>query len=131
MESASRAVGPGARMIKVQLPVIGGLRKVILPGSNTAVGTTIAELGSNTITLAQLAAIITQIQAQQQNTGGGNIGDGTEAFLKVGQGLSGGGPMVGTVQVNLTQPPSLFPEDGIDGDPGLQGIPGVAGAKGA
>ena len=122
-------------MKKTQLPVIGGIRKVILPGSNTAVGTTIAELGSNTITLNQLAALISQIQAQQQNTGGGNIGNGAEAFLAVGPGLAGGGPLLGTVPLRLTAPiPAFIFDDGGgggDGDPGPPGQPGRAGANGA
>jgi hypothetical protein len=45
---------------KFQAPVIGGFRKMItLP--NVPVGTTIAEVGSGTITLTQLAAAINNI----------------------------------------------------------------------
>jgi Concanavalin A-like lectin/glucanases superfamily len=80
--------------------------------------------------LAQLAALITQIQAQQQNTGGGNIGDGTEAVLKVGSGLSGGGPMLGTVLLNLTAPIPFGLDDGGGGGDGDPGPPGMAGAAG-
>lgn len=120
---------------KAQLPVIGGIRKVItIPGTNVAVGTTIAEVGSGTITLAQLSAAITNVQQQQQNTGGGNIGDGTEAVLKVGPGLSGGGPMLGTVLLNLTAPIPWGLDDGGgggDGDSGPPGQSGKAGANGA
>jgi len=119
--------------LKIQLPSIGGLRKVVkVPGSNVAVGTTISELGSGTVSLAQLAAIISQIQAQQTNTGGGNIGDGTEAVLVPGPGLSGGGPMLGTVGIRLTAPIPWGLEDsgGGDGDPGPPGPPGRNGATG-
>ena len=122
---------------KAQLPVIGGIRKVItVPGSNVAVGTTIAEIGSGTISLATLATIITNIQGQQNNDGGGNIGDGTEATLVVGPGLSGGGPMLGSVPLRLTAPiPWGMGDDGGGGDgdigpPGLAGIRGVDGATG-
>jgi hypothetical protein len=118
-------------MKKVQLPVIGGVRKVIQTGQQTSVGTTIAEVGSGTITLAQLAAIITQIQAQQQNTGGGNIGGGDEATLSLGPGLSGGGVLVGNVPIRLTIPTPLIVEDGTPGDDGAPGVQGVAGAPGA
>jgi hypothetical protein len=121
-------------MKKVQIPVMGGMRKVIQPGASVAAGTTITEFGSGTVGLAQLAALITQIQAQQAATGGGNIGDGTEAFLSVGPGLAGGGPMLGNVNLRLTIPPALIVEDGPpgeDGAPGLIGLPGVAGAPGA
>jgi hypothetical protein len=121
--------------LKIQLPSIGGLRKVVkVPGSNVAVGTTISELGSGTVSLAQLAAIISQIQAQQTNTGGGNIGDGTEAVLVPGPGLSGGGPMLGSVPLRLTAPIPWGLDDGGgggDGDPGPPGPPGRNGATGA
>jgi Collagen triple helix repeat (20 copies) len=116
-------------MKKFQVPVLGGMRKMILPPSTTP-GTTIAELGASTISLAQLSALVTAQQAAQANNGGGNIGDGTEAILVAGPGLAGGGPMLGNVNLRLTIPPALIAEDGIDGDPGLQGIQGVAGAKG-
>jgi hypothetical protein len=117
-------------MKKVQIPVMGGMRKVIQPGASVAAGTTIAEFGSGTVGLAQLAALITQIQAQQAATGGGNIGDGTEAYLSVGPGLAGGGPMLGNVNLRLTIPPALIAEDGVDGDPGLQGVQGIQGIPG-
>jgi len=121
--------------LKIQLPSIGGLRKVIkVPGGNVAVGTTISELGSGTVSLAQLAAIITQVQAQQTNTGGGNIGDGTEAVLVPGPGLSGGGAMLGSVPIRLTAPIPWGLDDGGgggDGDPGPPGAPGIAGINGA
>jgi len=126
--------------LKIQLPSIGGLRKVIkVPGGNVAVGTTISELGSGTVSLAQLAAIITQVQASQTNTGGGNIGDGSEGVLVPGPGLSGGGPLLGSVPIRLTAPIPWFDDagGGGDGDPGppgpagSQGLAGVAGPPGA
>lgn len=117
-------------MKKIQLPAIGGIRKVIQAGTTPAQGTTIAELGNGSITLAQLAAIISQIQSQQQNTGGGNIGDGTEAVLVPGPGLSGGGPMIGTVHLNLTAPILWGLDDGGGGGDGDPGPPGVAGKNG-
>jgi hypothetical protein len=42
---------------KVQIPTVGGIRKVIQQGGS---GTTIAELGNGTVTLSQLAALIAQ-----------------------------------------------------------------------
>ena len=97
-------------MKKIQLPAIGGIRKVIQPGGNVTVGTTIAEVGAQTISLAQLAQAITNLQKGQQNTGGGNIG------LTGAQGKPG---------IGLLGPP------GDDGAPGEDGPPGAAGAKGA
>jgi collagen type VII alpha len=121
-------------MKKIQVPAIGGIRKVIQPGSNVTAGTTIAEIGANSISLAQLAQLITQIQKQQVNTGGGNVGDGTEAVLIPGPGLSGGGPMLGAVPIRLTAPIPWGLDDGGgggDGDPGPPGAAGIAGAAGA
>jgi Collagen triple helix repeat (20 copies) len=101
-------------MAKFQVPTVGGIRKVIRPGGSAAPGTTIAELGSGVISLAQLAAILLQIQTQQNNTGGGNIGPTGAGGVAGKQGALG---MLG--------PP------GDDGSPGEDGPPGVAGATGA
>jgi hypothetical protein len=119
--------------MKWQTPTIGGVRKVIKT-TNTVPGTTIAELGNQTITLAQLASIIGQIQAQQQNNGGGNIGGGSEGAIILGPGLSGGGPLVGNVPIRLTAPIPWGLDDGGgggDGDPGPPGVAGVNGLNGA
>lgn len=121
-------------MKKVQIPVLGGMRKVIQPGSNVTVGTTIAEIGAGSITLAQLAALITNIQAQQTNNGGGNIGSGSGGSISLGPGLSGGGPVVGNVPIRLIAPIPWGLDDeggGGDGDPGPPGQAGPAGINGA
>lgn len=115
---------------KTQLPVVGGLRKVIIPGSNTPAGTTIAELGSTTITLAQLAALLGTLIAP--DTGTIAPGNAT-ASIVVGPGLAGGGPVIGAVPIRLTAPIPVFVfDDGGsgDGDPGPPGLPGAAGAPG-
>jgi hypothetical protein len=116
---------------KVQLPVIGGVRKVIqVPGAASA-GTTIAEVGSSTITLAQLAAAINNIL---NNTGTTTPPGNTapSASLVLGPGLSGGGVLIGNVPLRLTAPiPALLAEDGADGDLGPPGPRGPAGAVGA
>lgn len=119
-------------MSKMQLPAVGGIRKV-LKSNDIAVGTTIAELGSNTITLAQLAAVLSQIQAQQQNNGGGNIGSGDEATISLGPGLAGGGVLVGNVPIRIFAPLPWFDSDGGggDGDPGPPGAAGLRGVNGA
>jgi hypothetical protein len=109
---------------KFQLPVIGGIRKVLTQSANAA-GTTIAEIGDNTVTLAQLAALLGV-------TAGGGGSAGATAFLNPGPGLSGGGPLVGTVGLYLTAPiPSRKegPEGErgrvVPGQPGQRGLPGV------
>lgn len=119
---------------KAQLPVIGGVRKVVtIPGSSIAVGTTIAEFGSNTVTLAQLAAALDLLIPADTGTIGGAT---PTAAIAVGPGLSGGGPLLGVVPINLTAPiPAFIFSDGGSGDgepgpPGQQGAPGAAGAPG-
>lgn len=114
---------------KIQVPAIGGLRKVIVPGNSTSTGTAIAGLEGATITLAQLQAILGSVSI---NTGGGNIG-GSGGAIKVGPGLQGGGPLVGTVTIRLTAPVGVPGEDGPpgeDGAPGPAGKPGTAGSTG-
>jgi hypothetical protein len=118
-------------MKKVQLPVLGGLRKVIYPGgTNPTVGTTIAEIGAGTITLAQLAAAINNIL----NNTGTTVPPGTPTGdLVLGPGLAGGGPLIGNVPLRLTAPIPWMGDDGGgggDGDPGPPGMAGPAGAAG-
>jgi hypothetical protein len=112
---------------KAQLPVIGGLRKIVQTGSSATVGTTIAELGSGTVTLAQLQALLAAITPASS----GLIGDGTEATLVAGQGIGGGGPMLGAVKVYLTAPIPIGDGDLIEGEPGPPGKQGAAGIPGA
>lgn len=115
--------------MKYQVPTVGGIRKVVrTPSAST--GTTI-EGFEGTVTIAQLAGALGLLPAP--NDGGGNIGDGSEAFLALGPGLSGGGVMLGTVRVNLVAPiPALLfeSEQGEQGERGWPGPPGPKGAKG-
>lgn len=111
---------------KVQVPTIGGLRKVINVGNALSTGTAIAGLQGATITLQQLAAIL----AASTNTGGGNIGGPGGAIL-VGPGLQGGGPIVGVVHIRLTAPVGMMGEDGSPGEDGPPGPPGKPGTNGA
>jgi len=116
---------------KYQVPILGGLRKVIQPGSTTTAGTTIAELGTSTVTLAQLAQLLNAATATP-NT----ISSSPTAALLLGPGLQGGGPLVGAVRINLTAPPALLPVEGDYSDEpmlpaqGVQGLQGVAGVPG-
>ena len=115
---------------KVQLPVVGGIRKVVVVGGQTiAVGTTIAELGSNTVTLAQLSALLATLAPANTGTIGGTD---TPAAIQLGPGLQGGGSLLGVVPINLTAPVGAHML--VDGEPGAQGDigpPGLAGAAGA
>ena len=116
-------------MKKIQVPAIGGLRKVIMPGATTSSATTIAGLEGTTITIQQLATILANLPT---NNGGGNIGSGGEGAIVLGPGLSGGGPLVGAVPIRLTAPIPWMEGDGGggDGDPGPPGLPGSPGAQG-
>ncbi len=100
---------------KVQVPVVGGLRKVISVGGSTSTtaGTTIAEIGTGTVTLAQLKVLL----GVANSTGNIASGIGTGATGAAG---SAGGPG-----------PAVFLEaDVIEGDPGPPGPPGPAGPAG-
>jgi hypothetical protein len=112
-------------MTKFQVPTIGGIRKVIKQDAATSPGTTIAEVGSGTISLSQLAQYITQLQTAQQNN---TQGAGDDIYIVVGPGLAGGGS-VGVVPIRLTAPIPYF--GGEDGADGADGPPGAAGPKGA
>jgi Collagen triple helix repeat (20 copies) len=99
-------------MSKFQVPTIGGIRKVIRPGAGAPpAGTTIAEFGAQTVSLAQLAAILTNIQTQQAPSN--TIGQ---------KGMAGARGL-----------PGMYwqAEDGADGEQGPPGLPGKAGVAGA
>lgn len=121
-------------MTKFQVPTVGGIRKVI---KSQQVGTTIAEFGQGTITLAQLKAAL-GVAAQSSTPGSqtGNIapGAGGVTSIIVGPGLTGGGPLVGAVQVGLGAPIPVFMfsdgGDGEDGAPGPAGVNGTIGFNG-
>lgn len=114
-------------MAKFQVPSVGGIRKVIK--LNQQVGTTIAEFGAGTITLAQLKSSLGIVNGSggATNTGGGNIGTGSNGAIALGPGLSGGGPIVGAVPIYLNAPPALL---SFEGEPGEDGLPGVIGRDG-
>lgn len=118
---------------KVQIGVIGGMRKKITLSSDTP-GTTISEIGDGTVTLAQLRQLlgIVTIPNTQIPSGGGG---GSQATIVVGPGLSGGGPVIGNVPINLTIPIGahmlLGDGGGGDGDPGPPGPAGAAGVAGS
>ena len=116
-------------MKKIQVPAIGGLRKVIVPGGTTSSATTIVGLEGTTLTLAQLAQLLGLLTT---NNGGGNIGSGDEGAIVLGPGLAGGGPLVGAVPIRLTAPIPWLGDDGGggDGDPGPPGQAGAAGSQG-
>lgn len=119
---------------KVQVPVMGGLRKVIQvtnPAAATAnPGTTITEFANQTVSLAQLKQAL-GLNAKT-NTGGGG---GVSAAINLGPGLAGGGVVQGAVPINLLMPfPAFIFEEGGggggDGDPGPPGASGTAGPMG-
>jgi hypothetical protein len=114
--------------MKMQLPAIGGIRKVLKTQPSTA--TTIVGLENTTLTIAQLSALLgIGTTAAPPNTQSTNPSE----FLSVeGPGLSGGGPILGTVRVLFT-PPFVEPDDPADPlmIPGPSGAAGAPGAQGA
>ncbi len=122
-------------MKKIQVPVVGGLRKTVTVLESGDEGTTIQGLAGQTVTLAQLAAAVAPYvtTSSSSSTAGGNIGGGNGNSIALGPGLSGGGALVGAVPINLIAPiPAWIFEDGDDGGgvsapgtPGTNGINGV------
>jgi hypothetical protein len=100
---------------KIQLPAVGGIRKVIQTGGPTVTpGTTIQEFGSAVVTLAQLKAALGITTATAGSSGS------SASSLVPGPGLTGGGPIIGAVPLRLLQltPPvvwnePLLPDDWI------------------
>ena len=88
-----------------------------------AAGTTIAEFGSQTITLASLAAAL-----GLKSTAAANPGTPTGGAIAVGPGLTGGGLLAGgIVTIGLAGPfPAMLPEDGAEGEMGFPGPPGLS-----
>jgi hypothetical protein len=115
---------------KIQVPVVGGLRKTVTVLESGDEGTTISGYAGQTLTLAQIAALVAPlVTAATAPTAGGNIGGSSPGAIALGPGLSGGGPIVGSVPINLIAPiPAWIFEDGDDG--GGVSAPGVAGANG-
>lgn len=115
---------------KVQVPVMGGLRKVIqVTNPATAAanpGTTITEFANQTVSLAQLKQAL-GLNVKQ------SAADNTTAAIVLGAGLSGGGVVKGVVPINLTAVIPIFDDTNIggDGDQGPPGPPGQTGAVGA
>lgn len=112
---------------KVQLPVIGGVRKVItLPDS----GTTIAGYAGQTLTVAQLKTLIGSTTTVQAASGAA----APAGAILLGPGLAGGGPLTGTIPIQITAPIPVFVDNddggGGDGGPGPPGRDGLTGAQG-
>lgn len=105
-------------MRKIQLPVIGGVRKVItLDDASSAVTALQAQ-----VTALQNAITALQNAQNKPNTIGGNV-----AKIVVGPGMTGGGPVLGNVQIGLTGPlVGAAPGAGSDGEDGERGRPGAA-----
>lgn len=119
---------------KVRIGTVGGVLKSVKTGGDATVGTTIAEFGSSTVTLSQLAQALAGLIATANSSGSNLIGDGTEASISVGPGLSGGGPVIGNVNISLSAPIPAYVfteenevEPAFPGPQGKQGVPGSQG----
>lgn len=105
-------------MAKKQVPVVGGLRKVInIPDASQNTATTIAGLSGQTVSIAQLRALLGLSSGQAPNT----VGAGSAGTLVIGPGLNGGGPLVGAIPLNLTNRPQIFWDDALLPDDAISG----------
>lgn len=111
---------------KIQVPAVGGIRKVIQP-SSASTATTIAGLEGQTLSVGQLKALLGNVPASGPSAPGAAA---AAASLVPGPGLTGGGPMVGAVPIRLLYPTppivwneALLPDDWI----GSGGSGGSAG----
>lgn len=112
---------------RVQIPVLGGLRKSVVVDTQQNSGTVIQGFENQIITIGQLRAALGLAPSPPNTIGGGG---GSGASIVVGPGLSGGGPLVGVVPINLTAPIPWMMSDGGDGGDGDPGPPGQAGSQG-
>lgn len=113
-------------MAKLQLPAVGGIRKVLKTSAAQSSGTTIAGFAGQTLTVAQLRILLGSTTTV---VGGG--GGGGSASLLLGPGLEGGGVLTGAVPLRLIAPLPFLGSDeeseGSGGDPGPPGPQGPAG----
>ena len=119
---------------KTKVFVPGGLQKSIKLGGTQTLGTQLAGFEGQTLTIDQLKALLGLTNPNTITSPGSSSGGSNAATLQLGPGLAGGGPLLGSVQVNLTsfgaQQPVIDGEDGDMGPPGPRGYPGPAGAIG-
>lgn len=119
---------------KVQIPVVGGIRKVVQVPSAAGVGTTLAGYAGQTLSIGQLATLLSSYFTAASAPSTGNIGGGgsSNASIALGPGLAGGGALVGAVPIRLDAPRPYIPDEADDpimvpGPPGPQGMQGVPG----
>jgi hypothetical protein len=118
---------------KRQVIVPGGIRKVIQTGGSTAqTATTIEGLEGLVVSIAQLKALL-GVTTAATGTGGGST---STAALVPGQGLLGGGALVGSVPLSLRFPTppviwndALLPDDFVGGAASGSGAGGSSGVK--
>lgn len=109
-------------MRKVQLPVVGGVRKVITVGADQS-----ASIDNLQTQINALAAALNQLLGKNTATGG----VGASAAIVPGPGIGGGGVVAGAVPISLIAPiPAFIFEEGGGGGDGDPGPPGLAGPQG-
>lgn len=108
---------------KFQVPVVGGVRKVINLKTIVDQITNIQQQLSNVVNAVNTINTVQTAQAASPAT--------NTATLVPGPGLSGGGPITGPVSIRLNAPiPFIGGEEGEDGEPGPPGSAGPPGATG-
>lgn len=120
---------------KIQVPVVGGLRKVVTVSNVANTGTTLAGYAGQTLSIGQLATLLSGYFTAASAPSTGNIGGGggsSSASIALGPGLAGGGALVGAVPIRLDAPRPFILDEADDpipipGPPGPQGMQGVPG----
>lgn len=119
-------------MSKIQVPSVGGIRKVVKVPTAQTPGTIIDGFAGQTLTVAQLKILLGTGTTPGTAAGGSS---GAAASLNVGPGLAGGGVLTGAVPLRLIAPIPFLDLDsdggGGDGELGPPGRDGVAGPTGA
>lgn len=125
-----------ARKFRTFVP--GGLQKsVTLPDGTSTQGTIIAGFQGQILSIDQLKTLLGLNNPNTQTPSGSTAGGSGTASITLGEGLAGGGPLLGTVRINpVSTGQGMFAEDAPDeqmmvpgpvGQRGQQGIPGPYG----
>lgn len=114
-------------MAKIQIPAVGGIRKVLkTTNQQQPVGTILQGFDGQTLTIAQLKTLLGIVTVPGAPAGGSPPGS-----LIVGPGLAGGGTLTGPVSLRLTAPIPVFFGEDSEGERGPPGPPGSVGAQGS
>ena len=102
---------------KIQVPVVGGLRKVVTVSNVANTGTTLAGYAGQTLSIGQLATLLSGYFTAASAPSTGNIGGGggsSSASIALGPGLASGGALIGAVPIRLDAPRRFIIDEADD-----------------